>query len=578
LFESQTPEPAAAGSGASRTRAEGSTDSLIMAANRSRRWWARLPPRGKKTVVLLVVAPIQFLFLFGIGHLGHPSHYLGIEGAGGALFGVVAGILAGPFAGVAVALVGVLAYFIYLTDLGQSVDVPVIIAAGSIWLLASYAAGIAADVVRRRAASREKAISQALAEAVSARRGLERVARLAPTFYKVRDTSALPKAICDAALSTFESSSSSLYRLDGDKLALVGANPETDLHRPGKVFTCSDLPGLIEAAQVNSPEFESDVLSQPRSDYGGDMIRSLSTRSVLRIPINVSERETYLLVVGWQKPKEQLDSELIALARRFADQAAVALEKAEVDELHSRLEERLLPRSLGVQSGVRVNVRYRPGEQRLGIGGDFVDILPDHEQRLHFVIGDVSGRGPDAAALGAALRSSWRALTLAGTRLEAVLVALQKLLQSERREENTFSTILAGNVDPARTTLFLANAGHPPPILISGGARFVSLIPSLPLGFEHKEERHLTRVALPPSWSLVCYTDGLYEGSFSPGRRERYGLDRLLELFGRTASETLRGEDLDMIIDVVEKANGKRLPDDIAVLLLSSDKDPALPA
>jgi hypothetical protein len=106
-----------------------------------------------------------------------------------------------------------------------------------------------------------------------------------------------------------------------------------------------------------------------------------------------------------------------------------------------------------------ISIRYLAGEGRLGIGGDFVDYVVHDDQGVSFVIGDVSGHGPDAAALGATLRSGWRALATAGVPLRQTLDSLDKVLFSERNSRNMYCTLLAGRIDGPTASLTLSNAG-----------------------------------------------------------------------------------------------------------------------
>jgi PAS domain S-box-containing protein len=120
--------------------------------------------RRKAWQVFLVGAILQTAMLAGISRLGSPSHYLGIPGAATALVGVVAAIIAGPATGIAVALVGGAAYFVFITDFGASVAWPAIVISILLWTLASALAGLAGEWVRRRAAHREELLGHMLAE------------------------------------------------------------------------------------------------------------------------------------------------------------------------------------------------------------------------------------------------------------------------------------------------------------------------------------------------------------------------------------------------------------------------------
>ena len=396
------------------------------------------PPRaallGKRPLlVFLGAAVVQVGFLYGISRLGSPSRYLGIPGAGAALFGVLAAILAGPLVGAAVALVGGVAFLAFITDFAQTVTIPTVVASVALWTLAALAAGLGAEAVRRRGLTREALLAEALTNAVSARRGIERIIEaLAPAFYRVKDRRDLPKLICQAAKDTFSSLSCSIYRAAPDSLVLLDRVPETELLEPGVPLAPEDSRGLREALRSRTPTFQPDAAEEERSAPGKALAARLGIRSSLRVPIHLSEQSAYLLVLDWDQPRTSIDPTLVALARRFSDQAALALERAEVEALHTRLEEGLLARAHNPYPRLNTAFRYGAGDQRLGVGGDFVDYLPDQTGGLSFVIGDVSGHGPDAAALGAALRSGWRVLALAGVGLGEMLDHLNVLLFSER--------------------------------------------------------------------------------------------------------------------------------------------------
>ena len=103
--------------------------------------------------------------------------------------------------------------------------------------------------------------------------------------------------------------------------------------------------------------------------------------------------------------------------------------------------------------------------------------------RSAFLIGDVSGHGPNAAALGASLRAAWRGLTLSETEHEEAMRSLQAVFEREGADEFAFATVASGQIDPTRTRLVIALAGHPPPILLERGtARAIDAAPGPPLG------------------------------------------------------------------------------------------------
>jgi hypothetical protein len=113
----------------------------------------------------------------------------------------------------------------------------------------------------------------------------------------------------------------------------------------------------------------------------------------------------------------------------------------EAEQLHRRLEQGLMPRLPVRREGLDVLSLYRPGERHLALSGDFIDVLDRGEAGVAVICGDVSGHGPNAAALGAMLRASWQALTASGADPVVIIESLRAVLVRERGEPSTFATV-----------------------------------------------------------------------------------------------------------------------------------------
>src|SRR4051812_18225820 len=154
------------------------------------------------------------------------------------------------------------------------------------------------------------------------------------------------------------------------------------------------------------------------------------------------------LRVGDEQPQALVMFEDVT-ARREAEARATAMAaersaQYEVAELHARLEANLLPSLEFTDPRLVVATRYRAGEDRLLLGGDFLDAIEvPAAGRVALLIGDVSGHGPEAAAIGATLRSAWRGLVLSGVADDRVLPTLDEVLVRERSSPETFVTVCA---------------------------------------------------------------------------------------------------------------------------------------
>ena len=253
-----------------------------------------------------------------------------------------------------------------------------------------------------------------------------------------------------------------------------------------------------------------------------------------------------------------------AVERRRAETSMLRLQEEQLVAAESaRLERGLLPSPLLAGSDVHPVTFYRAGRTRAVLGGDFFDAVRDADGTVHAIIGDVSGHGPDEAALGALLRVSWRALVLAGVAEERVLPELQRLLVSERHDPRLFTTACTITITGEHATVRLA--GHPPPVALWSSTMLTPPV-GLPLGVGPVEGWPALPVTLPRGWALLLYTDGLIEAR-EPATGDFLWIDGLLDLL--VADRAAPYAELPArLVERAEAYNGGPLLDDVAILLL----------
>ena len=418
---------------------------------------------------------------------------------------------------------------------------------------------------------------QAQRRADELHRTLGRVIKLAPSFHTAGSTSAVATAICNAALASLGCSAAAIYRVETDRLCVLERRPTLGSMTPGQTFYLSDDMPIFREIRSPRMTFIPDVSAPSRSirPWPQEIVDQAGTHSALYVPLRFDQgTPENLMVLGWDEVRETPDEGFLIVVQRFADQAALALEHTAVERLHARLEASLLPTAPVEHPRLDVHTRYRTGEQRLHLGGDFVGSTADENGLLHFVLGDVSGHGPDAAALGATLRSTWKSLTLAGQSLPKIAEVMARLILGERNTPNAFATLLAGHADPDRGTLTWINAGHMPPLLIDDQVHSMESTPVPPLGMGESADYEPHHSSLPQRWSLLCYTDGLIDARISPGSTERYGEQRLRERLHAWSGATPDGSSLDELLQEVESRSGRRFADDVALLLITTKSDP----
>lgn len=278
------------------------------------------------------------------------------------------------------------------------------------------------------------------------------------------------------------------------------------------------------------------------------------------------------LIKGRVEPDLFVRAIRYAIQRKHTELAASALQTSRLRaQENARLERGLLPTPLLLDTTVAVCARYQPGRSQALLGGDFYDVVQTPDGMTHAVVGDVSGHGPDEAALGVCLRVAWRSFVLAGARGQQLLALLEQILVAERSGPEIFATLTCLTRSPADEHMHLQRAGHPGVLIRSpGGGIRLEEVPGGPvLGLlPGHAVWPVTAVPLAPYGAVMMFTDGLVEGRIGSGH-ERLGEHGLLELARRHAHETA-DTFVDSLIHAAQTlaASGGGLADDVAVLHL----------
>jgi serine phosphatase RsbU (regulator of sigma subunit) len=260
-----------------------------------------------------------------------------------------------------------------------------------------------------------------------------------------------------------------------------------------------------------------------------------------------------------------------SVQRKIAErsQRELAVLRVQTQE-NARVQRGLLPHPIIDTERIVIHTAYRPGNRRQLLGGDFFDVVQPEPGRLNAVLGDVCGHGPDEAALGVRLRIAWRTLVLAQVPPGQLLETLDRVLMQERHAEHIFTTLVSLSIDLDAGVAAVRLAGHPSPILMSGKEPVLLSDRSggPPLGLSNGTGWPAHEVEIGPRWSLLIYSDGIYEGRV-PDRPDRLGIDGLLELL--VAAPGAHVDAPEQLIERVEELNGGPLDDDVALLSLTCD-------
>ena len=323
-------------------------------------------------------------------------------------------------------------------------------------------------------------------------------------------------------------------------------------------------PVLIPSPEELRRQFEPDLAEGAGSDAIED---TGDERSWVGLPLLAAGAPLGALRFSFNRPRRITEEERVFL-EALAGQCALAVERAEMYEREHNaavtLQRSLLPDKLPDVPGLALDARYLPVTRNMEIGGDWYDVFRLPDRRLAVTVGDVMGKGLQAAAGMGRVRNALRALALTDPRPAAVLSGLDRLFSATELEEQV-TTVSYLVIDPETGEGQAGNAGHLPTLLLTPGALPVldQAEAGTPLGWPSPRKQHAFR--LPPGSTAVFYSDGLVENR---ARGLDAGLDELVSI-AAGAPEDLQyapGRLLQYLLD--HMLAGHEQDDDVTVLVM----------
>jgi phosphoserine phosphatase RsbU/P len=228
--------------------------------------------------------------------------------------------------------------------------------------------------------------------------------------------------------------------------------------------------------------------------------------------------------------------------------------------LASQIQRGLLPcRNLCVD-GWQFDYRYEPARV---VSGDYVDIIPNGEGDLYFILGDVSGKGVAASMLMAKLHAVFRSLIPLGLRVDQLTERASRLF-GDSILPGQFATLILGQVSKNHGAVSICNAGHPPALLNRRGK--VEQIPAtgFPIGMFPHQKFSVTDVNLERGESLLLYTDGVLDARNQ--LNEEYGMPRLIGFASQCSSLSTDELVASCLAEVSQFRQGSPRFDDISIM------------
>jgi PAS domain S-box-containing protein len=324
------------------------------------------------------------------------------------------------------------------------------------------------------------------------------------------------------------------------------------------------------ASQVYADIPDELLVASARDDEHLAIMRELGMRSVMVVPMTLRDRVLGAISFVASESGRRFDAQDVALAQDLALRAAAAIDNARLYEasaaIAQTLQASLLPPHLPDVPGAEVAAVYRAAGRGIEVGGDFYDVFDVAEGHWYFAVGDVCGKGPEAAAVTALVRYTLRAAAVRRRSPSAILRWVNDAMLRQGGTDGRFCTVACAHLDLTRETprLTVACGGHPSPVLLRAGGEVEELADAgTLLGLVEDPDLQDRTTELAPGDAVVTYTDGLTEAHAPERVWSAKDLATALEgLGGRSAAEIV-----EHLLD--QALTGLPAPrDDVAILAL----------
>ena len=364
------------------------------------------------------------------------------------------------------------------------------------------------------------------------------------------------------------------------RTAAAHRDPEREqlLRELGRRFPAQagQLGGLAETLRTRRPSLVADISDEARRQVARDgthleLIERLGIRSAISAPLIARGRLIGALAFGVGDGRRPYDEKDLRLVCDLAARCALAVDNGRLYRERSTiakvLQESLLPADLPAIPGAEIAARYLPAGTGVEVGGDFYDVFDAGSAGWAVVVGDVCGKGAEAAAITALARYTIRAAVMREARPSRVLAFLNTALLRQR-QDGRFCTVAHSWLerDGSRARLHTSVGGHPPPILLRADGRVEQVGDHGSLLGVVAEPRLSDSVdELEAGDAVMFFTDGVVEARTPDGIMDRERLERLAATCVDCSAEE--------ICDRIMAAIGSARSDDVALLVLRMTGD-----
>lgn len=327
------------------------------------------------------------------------------------------------------------------------------------------------------------------------------------------------------------------------------------------------VPNVIRSGRSEIyPDIPDELLVEAAEDDEHlHLMRELGLASGMVVPLEARGRVFgAMTLVASESGRRYGDSDL-ELAEDLARRAALAIDNSMLfrreHEAAVTLQRSLLPESLPQLAGVDFAGQYEPAAPEIEVGGDWYDVVVVGEETVVLTIGDIAGRGIQAATVMGRVAASLRAYALDGHSPDEALRRTNRVMRES--DDPQMATVLHLHLDLAAGTAEYVRAGHPPGLIRLPGGNVERLEGegTPPLGTFDELEYRVHRIAVPSGSLLLLYTDGLIERSDRDFEVELKRLCAALVEAPSDPAECLRW--------LADRFSTESVPDDVAMLAMS---------
>ena len=270
------------------------------------------------------------------------------------------------------------------------------------------------------------------------------------------------------------------------------------------------------------------------------------------------------------EPLSDIELDFLDRVMLLVHSLAVGAEESQQNKHISQALQSGMKNDLQKVEGISAEGIYSSATADAFVGGDFYSMIKLPGRRACIIMGDVSGKGIEAASISSAVKTALSAYAWEGRTPARMVATLNEFLLGFSRVE-TFATLFVGIVDLATSSLMYCSAGHPPAILVSAQSGDAELldVQSGVVGAFHDMEYKNGTVRLHEGDILLLYTDGTTEARSPEGAF--FGETGLRDMIMNEVPQGFDGL-MNRFLSTLDRYTGRRLDDDVAMVALRFDE------